>query len=78
MEVEKILIELLEHKGKVDEALKGVVAAILDLKTNDLKHIQVDIQNIFKKLSSRPSWAVSIIITFLCTIVGVLLVVIFK
>lgn len=57
--------EFWEDFGKMKSRMHNVEEDIDEILHNHLVHIEANISSIEKKLNSRPSWSVSIVITFL-------------
>lgn len=57
----------------VREQLTGFKDDICELKDNHLHAIQQKLDELARKISARPAWSVTILISSLLTLVGVLL-----
>lgn len=65
---------LIESKGSTEAQLTNIEKCLRDIKDNHLHSIYNKIDNINTKLSvNRPTWTITIIITFLVSVVLLLL-----
>ncbi|KKM89776.1 hypothetical protein LCGC14_1245290 [marine sediment metagenome] len=65
---------LIESKGSTEAKLNNIEKCLKDIKDNHLHSIYDKIDNINTKLSvNRPTWTITVIITFLVSLVLLLL-----
>ena len=61
-----------ERLARVEEQIAAIKVDIRELSENHLTHIQDKLDALAHKISGRPAWSVTILISSLLTLIGVL------
>ena len=77
-ELDKNQITIHERLSVIETKISGLETAIGNIQNNHLPSIYEQLNNINSKLNSRPTWTVSLIITFLVTLSTGLIIYLFQ
>lgn len=74
-------VDLIERVMALETKMEFLIGMVDEIKCNHLAHLSDDIKALeskFTRLKSSPSWSVTIIITFLCSLTVALLTLLLK
>jgi len=77
-ELDKNQITIHERLSVIETKISGLETVMENIRSNHLPSIYEQLNNINSKLNSRPTWTVSLIITFLVTLSTGLIIYLFQ